>query len=201
MFGYRSPSRHSAHWTTSLQPSVLRLFSPNSVTSDSWRKKLYTDVKKPALAYLWTALPLHFPSSFLFSVFMGLRIIRPAVLLSHSLFFRGALSTELSHTQLLPGDKFSSQHRFFRISHLSPLIVQFLFTRPCDPLSVMMPPQLFVLVYSRRLVLEEVSNERFRGRKLLCCLAFPFINHRLTDLLSLQITPHLSQRHSRCSAQ
>lgn len=38
-------------------------------------------------------------------------------------------------------------------------------------------------------MLDVLSNERFRGRKLLSCLAFPFINHRLTDLLSLQITP------------
>lgn len=38
-------------------------------------------------------------------------------------------------------------------------------------------------------MLQELYNERFRGRKLLSCLAFPFINHRLTDLLSLQTTP------------
>lgn len=66
--------------------------------------------------------------------------------------------------------------------------MRFSFTRPCDPLSVTMPPQLFVLVCSSRLMLE-LYNERFRGRKLLSCLAFPFINHRLTDLLSLQTAP------------
>lgn len=42
--------------------------------------------------------------------------------------------------------------------------------------------------------MEELSNERFRGRKLLSCHIYPFINHRLTDLLSLQITPHLPQK-------
>lgn len=120
--------------------------------------------------------------------------------LSHSLSFRGVWSTAGSHTappwrQIL--------FLTLLLWHLPPeLSVRFSFTRPCDPLSVTMPPQLFVLVCSSRLMLE-LYNERFRGRKLLSCLAFPFINHRLTDLLSLQTAPppHLSQRHSRCSAE
>lgn len=116
----------------------------SKLTSDSWRKKLYTDVKKPAHAHPWMAPPLRSLSSFLFSVFMGLQIIRPAVvLLSPAPFSSGEiLSTELSHTQLLPGDKFPSQHCFFPISHLSPLTVRFSFTLPCDPVSLMVPPQL-----------------------------------------------------------
>lgn len=53
------------------------------------------------------------------------------------------LDPRWGHIQLLPADKFSSQHCF---SHLSSWIVQLSFSRPCDPLSVAMPPQLFVLV-------------------------------------------------------
>lgn len=98
MFGCRSPSRRSARWTTSLQPWILHLFSPTSVTSDSWCNKLCTDAKQPAHAHLRIALALHFPS-FLFSVFMGLQIIQPVLVLSPTLFsFRGAWSTVGSHT-------------------------------------------------------------------------------------------------------
>lgn len=146
-------------------------------------------MKKPAHAHLRIALPLHFLSSFPFSVFMGRRSIRLAVVLSPTLFPSEELGPQWGHIQLLPGDKFSSQHCFFGISHLSSLTVRLSFTRPCDPLSVTMPPQLFVLVCSSRLMLEELYNERFRGRKLLSCLAFPFINHRFTDLLFLQTAP------------
>lgn len=142
MFGCRSPSRRSARWTTSLQPSILHLFSPNSVTSDSWCNKLCTDAKQPAHAHLRIALPLHF-LSFLFSVFMGLQIIQPVLVLSPTLFPSEELDPRWGHIQLLPGDKFSSQHCF---SHLSSWIFQLSFSRPCDPLSETMPPQLFVLV-------------------------------------------------------
>lgn len=142
MFGCRSPSRRSARWTTSPQPSILHLFRPNSVTSDSWCNKLCTDAKQPVHAHLRIALPLHF-LSVLFSIFMGLQIIQPVLVLSPTPFPSEELDPRWGHIQLLPGDKFSSQHCF---SHLSSWIVQLSFSRPCDPLSVTMPPQLFVLV-------------------------------------------------------
>lgn len=68
-----------------------------------WRKKLYVDVKKPAHAHLWIALPLHFPSSFLFPVFMGVRIIQRAVVLSPAPFSSEELSPQsfLAHSSSL----------------------------------------------------------------------------------------------------
>lgn len=104
--------------------SVLSASSGPNSHQTAGVTKLYTDVKKPAHTHPWVAPPLRSLSCFLFSVFMGLQMMRPAVVLSPTPFSsEELLSTELSHTQLLPGDRFPSQHCFFRISHLSPLTV------------------------------------------------------------------------------
>lgn len=78
-----------------------------------------------------------------FSRFSWVYRLSNRCLSSPPLFPSEELDPRWGHIQLLPGDKFSSQHCF---SHLSSWIVLLSFSRPCDPLSVTMPPQLFVLV-------------------------------------------------------
>lgn len=163
MFGCRSPSRRSARWTTSLQPSLLqsKLSHIRQLLGETLQ---WCDNASPGLHCRCPSCP---PS---FSWVSG--IIRPKVVLSPALFSSEELCPQRGHMQLLPGDRHSSQHCFF-LSHLSPELCgcPALAHWPVGSSPVLMPPQLFVLVFSSGLMLEQLSNERFRGRKLLSCLS------------------------------